>query len=71
MLLKNIKKSIVISLLAALLGAVQMYWFLPGGLSCFDVKSGIIEAIEILMPIQFIATMIICVVFQKELVSMF
>ena len=60
------KKTPIISLFAGCLGAIQMYWFLPNGLSCFDVKSGVIEAIEILIPIQFIITSLICKLFQKR-----
>lgn len=61
------KKGLTTSLLAALLGGIQMYWFFPGGLSCFDATSGIWDAIELLMTIQFLATLIIGLVFKERI----
>jgi len=40
---------------SCIMGAIQMYWFLPDGLSCIDAKSGVIEAIIKFMIIQFVA----------------
>ena len=56
---KKIKNKLIISLLCAIIGALQMYWFLPNGLSCDDAKSGVLEAIFKFMSIQFLIVFLI------------
>lgn len=59
MLIQNIKKAFIISFVGIVLGIIQMYWFLPDGLSCIDAKSGIIDAIFTFMSIQFLSVFLI------------
>ena len=66
MLIKNVKNGLFISLYAALLGAIQIYWFLPDGLSCIDAKSGLIDAIFFFITIQFILVLILFLVIKGK-----
>lgn len=61
---KKIKKPIIISLLCAIIGSFEMYWFLPNGLSCIDAKSGVIEAILKFMSIQLLIVFLIQIILK-------
>lgn len=63
---EKIKNALIISLLCAIFGALQMYWFLPNGLSCIDAKSGIIEAIFKFMGIQFLVIFFIQLILKSS-----
>ncbi len=67
MSIKNIKISLLISLISAIIGSIQMYWFLPDGLSCIDAKSGVIDTILKFIPIQFILVFFIQVISKHNL----
>jgi ABC-type uncharacterized transport system permease subunit len=66
-MLKNLKKAFLISLYASVLGGIQIYWFLPEGLSCLDLKSSAVDAIFNFVPIQFIIITIIFMLTKKRM----
>ncbi len=66
-ILKNIKDTFVINLYASVLGGIQIYWFLPEGLSCLDLKSSALDAVFNFVPIQFIIGIIICMLTKKRI----
>ncbi|WP_075602979.1 hypothetical protein [Saccharicrinis aurantiacus] len=63
---RKIKSALTISLLCAIFGALQMYWFLPDGLSCIDAKSGVVEAIFKFMGIQFLVVFFIQLILKSS-----
>lgn len=52
--MQNIKESFIVSLIIAFIGAIQMTWFLPDGVSCVDGDSSLMDSIFLYMPIQFV-----------------
>ena len=52
--LSAIKKSLVISLISALIGGLQMAIFLPDGLSCLNGTSSLLDGILFFMPVQMV-----------------
>jgi len=64
---KKIRPSLVISLFSIVIGAFQMYWFLPDGLSCMDAQSGIIEAIFKFMSIQALFIFLVFTIFKLNI----
>ena len=52
--LSTIKKSLIISLISALIGGLQMAIFLPDGLSCLNGTSSLLDGILFFMPVQMV-----------------
>jgi|GEM_PF-6387282 len=52
--LSKIKKSLIISLISALIGGLQMALFLPDGVSCLNGISSLFDGILIFMPTQLV-----------------
>jgi hypothetical protein len=50
--LSTIKRSLIISLISALIGGLQMAIFLPDGVSCLNGTSSLFDGILFFMPIQ-------------------
>ncbi|MCG8894618.1 MFS transporter [Tenacibaculum finnmarkense] len=63
----TIKKGALVGLLCAILGAIQMFWFLPNGQSCLDARSGLLDAIFVFMSLQFFLVVIIYVIIRTRL----
>lgn len=52
--MNTIEKSLIMSLVSALVGGLQMALFLPDGISCLDGTSSLFDGILFLMPIQLV-----------------
>jgi hypothetical protein len=63
--MNTIKKSLILSLISAVIGGIQMAIFLPDGVSCLDGTSSLLDEILFFMPIQLIAVFIIGLVNKK------
>ena len=50
----QIKKVLIIGLLCTIIGSIQMYWFLPEGVSCFNPNEGLFDAVLKFMILQLI-----------------
>jgi len=60
-----IKKSLMISIVAALLSSLQMALFLSDGVSCVDGTSSLMDGILFFMPIQFIIVFFLGLINRK------
>ncbi|MCU7619328.1 hypothetical protein NZ698_19275 [Chryseobacterium sp. PBS4-4] len=63
--MSTIKKSLIISLVSTVIGAIQMAIFLPDGVSCLDGTSSLLDGILFFMPIQLVTVFIIGLVNKK------
>ena len=59
LMVNSIKKSFIISLVSVIIGAIQMTFFLPNGLSCIDGTSSLFDGVLFYMPIQFIVVFVL------------
>lgn len=63
--LSTIKKSLIISLISALMGGLQMAIFLPDGVSCLNGTSSLFDGILFFMPIQLVIVFCLGLIHKK------
>lgn len=63
--MNTIKKSLIVSLVCAFIGGIQMSLFLPDGVSCSDGTSSLFDGILFFMPIQFVIVFLLGLINKK------
>lgn len=58
-------RAFFISLVSVTIGSIQMVFFLPGGVSCIDGKSSLLDGILFYMPIQFAGVFLLSLLNKK------
>ncbi|EEI90242.1 hypothetical protein HMPREF0765_4193 [Sphingobacterium spiritivorum ATCC 33300] len=59
------RRAFFISLVSVIIGSLQMAFFLPGGVSCIDGTSSLLDGILFYMPIQFAGVFLLSLLNKK------